>query len=67
MNRTFERLTLHQICYTASGDDKTNFYNKFAQLVKKHGRQGPMYFCNGRGLEMTGHNSHTLCPTKLGQ
>ena len=52
----------HQICYMASGDEKTNFYNKWARLVKKHGRHGPMYFQNGRGLELIGHNSHSLCP-----
>ena len=50
----------HQIWYTALGDEQTNFYYKWARLVKKHGRQGPMYFCNGRGSEMIGHNSHTL-------
>ena len=58
----------HQICFTASGDEKTNIYYKWARLVKKHGRHGPMYFCNGRGLEVIGHNSHILCPiiTKSG-
>ena len=63
-----DRLYQHQIWYTASGDGQTHFYYKWARLVKKHGRHGPMYFCNGRGLWMIGHNSHTLCPviTKLG-
>ena len=56
-----------QIWYAASGDEKTYFY-KWARLVKKHGSHGPVYFCNGLGLEMIGHNSDTLCPiiTKLG-
>ena len=50
------------------GELKTHFIYKLARLVKKHGRHRPMYFRNGQGLEMIGHNSHTLCPivTKLG-
>ena len=51
----------HQIWYTTSGNEKTHFYYKLARLVKKHDRHGPMYLCNGRGYEMIGHNSHTLC------
>ena len=47
----------------ALGDEKTNFFNKLARLVKKHGRHGPMYFRNGQGLEMIGHNPII---TKLG-
>ena len=52
----------HQIWYMASGDEKTNFYYKWARLVKKHGRHRPMYLRNGRGLEIIGRISHTLCP-----
>ena len=41
INRTFERWTQfgiwyqHQIVYTASGDEKTNFCHQWARLVKK--------------------------------